>query len=168
MTRFSYSALSAAALFLAPPAFAQDATSSSTPQDPAQFATMAASSNLLEIQSSNLALEQSETEEVRTFAEHMIEDHTAASEKMMTAAEADGVTVPAQMEDRHQAMLEDLAAAEGADFDALYLQMQVQAHEEAVALFDAYDEADTNLGAFAAETLPTLEEHLTEVQQLTQ
>jgi putative membrane protein len=98
----------------------------------------------------------------------MIEDHTAAGEQMMAAAEADGVVVPQEMNDKHQAMLDELSSAQGEAFDQLYLQMQLQAHEEAVALFDANDEGDTNLNRFAAETLPTLQEHLSEVQEIAQ
>lgn len=165
MKRIVQAVATAAVVTFALPAFAQDAM---PVEDPAAFAAMAASSNMFEIESSNLALENAQQEDVKSFAQMMVDDHTAAAEKMMTAAEADSVSVPQEMNEKHQGMLDELSAAGAEEFDGLYLDMQVQAHEEAVALFESYSEADTNLGTFAAETLPTLEEHLARVQELAQ
>lgn len=129
--------------------------------DPTAFAATAASSNMFEIESSQLALDQATNDDVKAFAQHMIDDHTAAGEKMKAAAQSDGVTPPAAMAGKDQAELEKLQAAEGADFDTAYLAAQVAAHDEAVALFKTFSEGGeaSALKSFAAETLPTLEEH---------
>lgn len=50
---------------------------------PQRFADMAGSSNMFEIESSKLALETSQTQEVQEFAQQMIDDHTMAGEKMI-------------------------------------------------------------------------------------
>ena len=136
--------------------------------DPATFAATAASSNMFEIESSELARDQATNDDVKAFAQHMIDDHTAAGEKMKTAAEEDGVTPPASMAEKEQAQLEKLQAAEGADFDKAYLTAQVAAHDEAVALFKTFSEdgEKSALKSFAAETLPTLEEHQTMAHDL--
>ena len=77
-------------------AFAQDAPVT----DPKAFAETAASSNMFEIESSQLALAHSKTDKVQAFADKMIDDHTAAGEKMKAAATKDGVTPPTEMAEK--------------------------------------------------------------------
>lgn len=136
--------------------------------DPAAFAEKAASANMFEIESSELALDQATNDDVKAFAQHMIDDHTAAGEKMKAAAQTDGVTPPAAMAAKEQAELEKLQGAAGGDFDAAYLTAQVAAHDEAVALFESFSQGgqESALKSFAAETLPTLEEHQSAVHAL--
>jgi putative membrane protein len=137
--------------------------------DPEKFAATAASANMFEIESSELALEQATTDEVRQFAQQMIDDHTLAGEKMKAAADEDGITPPTTMAEKEQSQLEELQAAEGAAFEEAYLTAQVAAHDEAVELFGSFAEngEDSALRTFAAETLPTLQEHQTAVHDLT-
>lgn len=55
------------------------------------FAQAAMESNSFEVQSSQLALERSENEEVRNFAQRMIDEHTAAGERLSTVAQGMGL-----------------------------------------------------------------------------
>lgn len=144
---------------------AQDAPPAS---DPAQFAALAASANQFEIDSSQIVLQNGQIDTVRAFAEHMVQDHTAAGEKMKAAAEKDGVTPPAEMAPEMQAKLDQLKSVEAPQVDEVYLTMQVTAHDEAVALFESYASNGTEgaLRTFAEETLPTLREHQAAVQAL--
>jgi putative membrane protein len=63
-----------------------------------------------------------------------------------------------------------LSTLQGAAFDHAYMAGQVADHEQAVTLFTtaAEDSHDTEVKAFAAKTLPTLQEHLHLARQLTQ
>ena len=78
------------------------------------------------------------------------------------------VTLPTALDANHQKMLDDLKAKSGKDFDTSYDQTQVKAHQEAVALFEAYAKSGDNseLKTWAAETLPHLKEHLSMAQKL--
>ena len=98
----------------------------------------------------------------------MVQDHTEAGEKMKGAALADGVVPPTAMIGKHQEQLSQLQAADEAEFDEAYLSAQVMAHDEAVALFDEFSTQgeESALREFAAETLPTLEEHKTKLHEL--
>ena len=135
---------------------------------PAEFAKMAAISNMFEIKSSELALKQSSDEATKKFAEHMIADHTKAGQEMMPAAKADKVSVPEKLDKIHQAKLDALKAADKSTFDKMYRAEQLKAHESAVGLFSEYAKNGEKgeLKSFAAKTLPTLEEHLAEVQKM--
>ena len=68
----------------------------------------------------------------------------------------------------HRQMLQRLQNARGAEFDRLYMQMQVQAHQQAVDMFTTYSQQGDNaqLKQFAAQTLPTLQQHLQRAQQV--
>lgn len=141
---------------------AQDVTDAKT------FATMAASSNDLEILSSQLAIDTLQDGQTRDFAQQMIADHTAAAGKMTAAAKADGVEVAYAMLDKDQAVYQTLQTAEPAAFEESYIAMQRAAHDEAVALFEAYAEGGQEgaLRDFATATLPVLQHHRAEVQSL--
>ncbi len=170
-------ALTVALLFIAAPLTAQTDVSPPSADEmqsamttPQAFAERAASSNLFEIQSSQLALERARSVEVRAFAEKMIADHTAAGEQMRAAATEEGVTpVEALMPD-HQAQLENLNTSDLADFDAAYLGAQLAAHTEAVELFEGYSTQGPGgaLRTFATETLPKLQDHLAEVEPMSE
>ena len=131
------------------------------------FVPMATSSNLFEIESSRLALQRSRNREVRRYAQQMIRDHNLASRRMATVVRRAGLPAPQPaMVPKHQQML---ATVEGAaDFDAAYVNAQLMAHQEAVALFSSYASGGDvpQLREFTNATLPTLQMHLEHVQSL--
>jgi len=149
----------------AAPAKAEDLARAAT--DPVAFARVAASSNMLEIESSTLALERSQNADVQAFAEKMIDDHTAAGERMQAVAQDAGLEVPAEMNEADQEALEALQDAQ--DFDQAYLDLQAKAHDEAVTLFETYASEGQQgpLRDFAEETLPALKDHQGHVRSLT-
>jgi putative membrane protein len=133
------------------------------------FLETVASSNAFEIQSSELAEESAKDDRLKQAAKVIIADHRKAGEKLKAMLEGKGTTPPAEtLNPKHQKMLDQLSAAKGADFDILYLDMQAQAHMEAVALFRTYAGSgeDQSLVGFAKETLPALESHLAHVTML--
>jgi predicted outer membrane protein len=144
---------------------AQDSASVTEPQ---AFVDMATASNMFEIESSKVALDKATAPEIKTFAQHMIDDHTKAGEEMKKAADADGVKQPAALDAKHQAKLDRLSGLSGETFDSDFLAEQVAAHEEAVALFTNYaaNGAPGAVKDFASKTLPTLEGHLEEVKKI--
>jgi predicted outer membrane protein len=132
----------------------------------ADFVNKAAVGNLFEVQSSQLALEKAQHDQVRQFAQRMVSDHTSAGDKLKAAAK--GQTIPTALDQQHTQMLQTLRSAAGAGFDRNYIQMQVTAHRDAVSLFDRYAQSgdDQELKQFANQTLPTLREHLQSVEQI--
>ena len=156
----------AAAALFAVPALAQDPGAVTQPQ---QFVDMATVANMFEIELSKVALEKSAKPETKTFAQHMIDDHSKAGEEMKVAADAEGMKMPTALDEKHQKKVELLSGSSGDAFDQSYLAEQLIAHEEAVALFTGYSTngAPGALKDFAAKTLPALKSHLEEVKTLT-
>jgi putative membrane protein len=161
---------SAILILLGVPAYSQSITEKSgvnstlgitpTTQD---FVTLAANSDMLEIQSSQLAATKSDNKD-KAFAEHMIKDHTATSQKVKALVDSGKVkaTLPHTMDSAHQAKLDKLKAVSGKEFSKHYEEMQVSAHQDAVSLFERYGKGGDNaeLKTFANDTLPKLQEHL--------
>jgi putative membrane protein len=137
--------------------------------DPEGFASKAAISNMFEIQASQLALTSSTTPAVKTFAQKMIDDHTKAGKQMQQAAQSEKVSVPTALDGAASQQLAKLKGLSGQQFDQAYLPMQLQAHEDAVALFQGYSTSGQAgaLKDFAGKALPTLQMHLKMVQDLT-
>src|SRR5258705_10199070 len=108
-------------------AFAQTST-----QD---FVTKVAVSDMFEIQSSKLAAQKG-NENVRAFAQQMIKDHTKTSSELKDMVGKAKAKLPSGLDAEHQKKLDKLQKVEGKQFDTTYASMQVQAHEEAVKLFE--------------------------------
>jgi putative membrane protein len=138
--------------------------------DTKSFLKTVTSSNEFEIRSSELALQNADDAGLKDAAKMIIADHKKAGGKLKKLADAKKIEVPtaAELAPKHQKMLAQLDAAEGKDFDVLYLDMQAQAHMEAVGLFRTYASSgeDQTLVGFAKETLPVLETHLVHIKML--
>ena len=69
---------------------------------------------------------------------------------------------------RRRRLLDDLKAKNGKDFDQSYDQVQLKAHRDAVALFEAYAKGGDNaeLKGWVGQTLPHLKEHLSMAEKL--
>lgn len=132
-----------------------------------QFVTQAAEGGLFEVQSSQLALKKSQDKDIRNFAQRMIHDHTQANEKLKSVAKNE--TVPTSLDAPHQQILSKLQGEDGSNFADQFKQAQVQAHEQAISLFQNYGQhgSDAQVKQFAQQTLPTLREHLQMAQQIT-
>lgn len=169
--------LAAVVALLAGPAFAQPASnppasnpSTANPPSTEEFVTKAAISDMFEIQSSEAALSKNLDKSNKSFAERMVKDHQKTTRELKNLVDSGKVkaTLPTQMDAEHQKMLDDLKAKSGKDFVQAYDQDQVQGHEDAVALFTAYSKSGDNadLKKWAANTLPTLKEHLAMAKKL--
>jgi putative membrane protein len=159
-------AIATTCLLIAFPAMAQ------SPAPRAQeFVNKVAVSDMFEIQSSQLALtEKQPDKDTKPFAQRMVKDHqktTAELKKLVDNGKVQA-KLPTALDSDHQQMLDELKGKSGKDFDQSYDQIQVKAHEDAVALFEAYaregDNAD--LKKWAAATLPHLNQHLKMAQKL--
>ena len=134
------------------------------------FVTAATEGNLYEIQSSELALESASSEDVQSYAQMMVEDHTRLGEAMTQVATELGVTPPTEPGAAQQLMLAQLSGLEGAAFDQAYLMQQVMSHQMEISLFEiaVQDAQNEQLTAFAQENLPSLQAHLQAAQSLMQ
>ena len=140
------------------------------PTDAATFISTAAASDAFEIESAKVALDKAKSKDVRDFAQMMIADHTKTTEGLKAAAKKANLTVsPPQLSADQQQMIDALKAATSDQFDATYLQQQMPAHQQALALMQNYAEAgDTPALQDAAKTVvPIVQKHIAKLDELT-
>lgn len=120
----------------------------------------AAEGGMAEVEMGKLAAEKAKSPEVKKFGEHMVQDHSKANKKLMGIAKDKGVTPPKQLSAKHQAKMKELKQADGAKFDQMYMETQLEGHQEMIALFEkGAKNSDGDVKEFATETLPTIKEH---------
>jgi len=159
--------LAASAAFAADPATASASAGGAPTVD--AFLKKTAVGNQFEIDSSKLALSKSNSTDVKAFAAQMVADHGQAAVKFKKAVSEAKLKEPSEaLDDKHEAIMKDLRAKSGADFDRAYIEAQKQGHIETVAMFDSYARNGDNprMKQFAQELLPTLRQHLEHVGKL--
>jgi putative membrane protein len=158
------------------PALAQSAAEQSgvnsaldIPPKTQDFIREAMMSDMFEIESSKLAVQRA-SGPAKDFAQQMIQAHEKTSaelKQMLTEAKIE-MPAPAAMSDDHQDVMKEMTDLKDDEFSAEYIDQQVDAHEDAVDLFERYAEEGENaqLKAWAAKTLPDLQHHLKMAQDL--
>lgn len=146
-------------------ACATAAAASNASKDSA-FATKAAQGGMAEVDVGKLAASQGSDPKIKEFGQRMVTDHTKANDELKSAAS--GMDLPQDASKKQKSDAEKLAKLQGDAFDKEYAHMMLKDHEEDVALFkkEADSGQDPNLKAFAAKTLPTLEDHLRMAREL--
>jgi putative membrane protein len=156
-------ATAAALALIAVPAFAQSAS-----QQDKTFAGEAAQGGKAEIDLGRYMEEHGHNVKVREFGHRMVTDHTAADTKLRAAATQSTVQLPAAPAPDEKKTLSELHKLKGAALDRAYVDDMVKDHQKDVQLFQQEAESGTNpqLKSFAQETLPTLQQHLSQAQEL--
>jgi putative membrane protein len=138
-----------------------------TAQDFVNFASM---SDAFEVQSGKMAQKQAGNKAVKKFGQQLVSDHTRSSKALLKLAKAEKIDLmtPVTLDQRHQSIADSMKDAKGSAFDTAFLQAQVQAHQEGIALFQSYSTNGDNdkLKAFAKKGLPVLKKHLEMAQKL--
>jgi putative membrane protein len=126
----------------------------------AAYLAAAASIDLFEIQSSQLALTRSRNAKHREFAAMMIRAHNGTAAQLSLAGRRLNLLPAAALLPRHQGMLAELAAS--GDFDAVYHRQQVAVHEAALRLHgDFATRGDSpTLRPVARNAAPIVRSHL--------
>jgi putative membrane protein len=141
---------------------AGEATSGQLAAEDAKFVRTAAQAGMAEVRMGQLITESAQSKGLREFGEKLVKDHTQANQELMQIAAGKGVTPPSQPAPKHEKMLDQLSQLKGAEFDREVQRHAVMHHQEDIQLFQKASQnlQDAQLKAFAAKTLPTLQEHL--------
>ena len=130
------------------------------------FVTTVAQDGMAEVQMATLAQTNARSARVKSYANEMIKDHSAANDQLMKLAQAKGVTPPTDLSEAQAQQKTTLTGEKGAKFDRDYMRDQVTDHQAMVQAFqeEAQNGQDADIKAYAASTLPTIQQHLTEAQ----
>jgi putative membrane protein len=127
-----------------------------------RFLEDAARGDMAEIEMSKLAQQNAQSSQVKDYAKRIIDDHTKSSMELKKVASSKNVSLPAEMDGSHKRKMDRLAKKKGTDFDKAYMDQMVDDHQKEVREFRgmAKNAKDGEVKAFAAKTLPVLEQHL--------
>jgi putative membrane protein len=135
----------------------------------ADFVKQVAISDMFEIESNKLGQEKGNAED-KKFAAQMVADHGKTSTELKGLVSGGKVKaeLPTALDSSHQSKLDKLKSRSGKDFSSDFSSMQVDAHKDAVSLFERYANGGDNpdLKAWAGKTLPALKHHLEMAQKL--
>jgi putative membrane protein len=84
---------------------------------------------MAEVELGKMAVEHSTNAEVKKFGQMMVDDHTAAGNKLNAVASQYNVPVPTALDDKHRDLRDKLAKLQGPDFDREYMNAMVDGHE---------------------------------------
>jgi len=144
------------------------ATESAVDSGVTNFVQKASLSNLYEIEAGKIALERSNVQSVKDFAQKMVDGHAAGLAELTRLSTAAMVSPPSALDNDHMGKLDALRKASAEDFDDVYIDQQTEAHENTLDLMKdfASNGKDAALQGFATRMVPTVEQHLTAVKAL--
>jgi putative membrane protein len=127
-----------------------------------EFVRKASEGGKAEVELGELATRKASSDAVKKFGQRMVDDHTKANEQLETLAGKEGVTPPTKPDAQQRREKGRLEKLSGGEFDREYMRLMVEDHTKDVDEFEreSKDASDPGLRAFAADTLPTLKEHL--------
>lgn len=123
-----------AILGIVPGAGAQGQSSKASSADKA-FVTQAAEGGMAEVQLGKIAAEKANNPDVKRFGQKMVDDHTDLNKQMKPVASAIGITPPAQLSPKDQALKKKLETLSGPAFDKAYMKAIVKDHTKDLAEF---------------------------------
>ena len=127
-------------------------------QKDVSFIQKAAGGGQQEVENGKMAEKQGKSADVKRIGARMVADHTKANKELTELANRKGVTF-----DTRGVRAQNIGAA---DFDRQYLKLLEMDHKNDIAEFqkEAKSGDDRDVKAWAAKTLPMLQEHLAMVE----
>jgi putative membrane protein len=133
------------------------------------YVETALSGDQFSMQSSQLALQMSQSPEVRSYAQRTINDHAQLSSQLNAAAQSAGIASPqVVMLPQHSTLLSQLHSVRGADFDGMYKNYQVMTQMQALDVHQRYAATGEvpGLRTIASSAVPMVQSHLSQAQSL--
>jgi putative membrane protein len=146
----------------------KSATAAELDRDDRTFVERAAAGGIAEAEMCKLGREKASSGQVTQFATRMAQVHSKANEELKHLARSRDVAVPATPDKWQQDDMDKLGKLSGSQFDRQYMARMVSDHQKTVAEFKKASQSakDSEVKAFAAKTLPKLQDHLTQAQSI--
>jgi putative membrane protein len=123
-------------------------------QNDMTFVQSASLSNSMEIDFAQLALSKGTDTVVQSFAQLMIDEHTVAQNDLQNlVANYNNVDLTGNMDEEHQQLRQQLMSLTGNSFDSLYMNSQVNDHQETLTLFQNAQTNTRHISGFTFQSL---------------
>ncbi len=132
------------------------------------FVSKAMQGSMAEVQLGQLTLQKSNNDQVKQFAQRMIDDHTKLNEQMKPVADQLGVKAPDQVSKNDRKTMAKLQALSGSAYDQAYIRDMVKDHKQDLSEFqtEASSGQDQTVKDAANQGSKVIAQHLQLAQQL--
>jgi len=132
------------------------------------FAQLLTAGGMAEVELGKFAAGRTNDDGVKTFANRMVDDHTQANDMLKSVADKSKIPLPDEPDADHKKIRADLERLDGTEFDLAYLAAQIVEHQKTAQLlaWKIGSGEDAELQRFAANTLPTVFDHLDMARKL--
>jgi putative membrane protein len=143
-------------------------TSAGTTAMDTTFMKKAARGGMAEVELGQLAVQKGTSDDVKKFGQRMVDDHSKANDQLKQIASEEHVALPQSLSAKDKATKSSLEQLSGSEFDRAYMRDMVTDHKQDVAEFQKESKSahDPSVKNFAAQTLPTLMDHLKDAQRI--
>jgi putative membrane protein len=140
-----------------------------TPTDKV-FVENALKGGMAEVQLGQLALQKSSNDDVKQFAQKMIDDHTKMGDQMKPIAQQIGVKIPNGPSSKDKSTIAKLQVLNGDAFDKAYIKDMVKDHKTDLNDFksEAQNGSNPAVKDAASQGAQIVNEHLQMIQQIAQ
>jgi putative membrane protein len=126
------------------------------------FLMKAAEGGRMEVELGQRAASQGSNDQVKSFGQRMVDDHTKANQRLEQLASSKGITLDKSKSSSGKAS--QMMNMSGEQFDRAYMRHMVSDHQKDVSEFEKM----SNSAKDPEETLPTLREHLQQARTINQ
>jgi putative membrane protein len=146
-----------------------NANGQTTPAD-RMFVENALKGGMAEVQLGQLALQKSNNDDVKQFAQRMIDDHTKLGDQMKPVAQQIGVKMPDGPSKKDKATMAKLQALSGDAFDKAYIKDMVKDHKTDLNDFkmEAQNGSNPAVKDAANQGSQLISQHLQMIEQIAQ
>ena len=132
------------------------------------FVKKALEGNIGEIEMGKLALQKSNDDQVKQFAQRMVDDHGKMQEQLKPAAEQMGVKVPDGPSKSQMKSMDKMKALSGDAFDQAYIKDMVKDHkgDDSDFKMEAQSTQNPQLKQLVMQSDQTIESHLQQIEQI--
>jgi putative membrane protein len=134
------------------------------------FVKKALEGNMAEIEMGKLALQKSNDDQVKQFAQRMVDDHGKMQDQLKPAAQQMGVKVPDGPSKSQVKSMDKMKALSGDAFDQAYIKDMVKDHKKDDSDFklEAQSTQNPQLKHLVMQSDQIIESHLQQAQQIAQ
>jgi putative membrane protein len=135
------------------------------------FVSKAMEGGIAEVELGKLAADKSQSQDVKQFAQKMVNDHSQMGDKWFKPVATQlGVSEPKGPSKKDKKLIEKLQGLSGQQFDTEYIQAMVKDHKEDLKEFQNESQAaqDPNVKQIAEQGSKVISQHLQMIEQIAQ
>ncbi len=132
------------------------------------FVQRAAMDSRAEVELGNVAQQNASSDAVKQFGQRMVQDHSKASKELERLVSKKGIALSKTVDEEQRTDAVKFSKLSGPNFDRAYMREMVDDHKKTLEEFQhqADNAQDPDVRSFAVNSLPNLQDHLRQAQEV--